>query len=106
MKHNYFFIVLSQAFWASLVAQRVKNSPAVRGTQVQSMDWEDPLEKGLPGIPAWRIHGQRSLAGYSPWGQRVRHDQVTNTHTLLTIPFRLIFLNFLFLLECNQLPLK
>ena len=75
--------------------QRVKNLPAVQGNQVQSLDWEDPLEKGKAthsGVPAWRIHGQRSLAGYSPWGQRVRHDQVTNTHTLLTVHLRFIFL--------------
>ena len=31
----------------------------------------------LPG----KSHGQRSLVGYSPWGCRVRHDWVTNTHT-------------------------
>ena len=31
---------------ASLVAQMVKNLPAMRGTWVQSLDWEDPLEKG------------------------------------------------------------
>ena len=33
--------------WASLVAQTVKNLPAVWDTQVRSLDWEDPLEKGL-----------------------------------------------------------
>ena len=32
--------------WASLVAQLVKNLPAVQETWVQSLDWEDPLEKG------------------------------------------------------------
>jgi len=45
-------------FWASLVAQTVKNLPAVRETQVQSLDWEDPLEKGMAvhsSILAWRI---------------------------------------------------
>ena len=31
---------------ASLVAQMVKNLPAVQETQVQSLGWEDPLEKG------------------------------------------------------------
>ena len=31
----------------SLVAQLVKNSPTVRETWVQSLDWEDPLEKGM-----------------------------------------------------------
>ena len=35
-----------QYSWASLVAQLVKNLPAVWGTWVQSLGWEDPLEKG------------------------------------------------------------
>ena len=52
----------------SLVAQLVKNLPAVRETWVQSLGWEDPLEKGKAthsSILAWRI----------PKGsQRVGHD--------------------------------
>ena len=32
--------------WAFLVAQLVKNPPAMRETWVQSLGWEDPLEKG------------------------------------------------------------
>ena len=43
---------------ASLVAQMVKNLPAVWETQVQSLGWEDPLEKGMAthsSILAWRI---------------------------------------------------
>ena len=35
-----------QYSWASLVAQLVKNLPATRETWVQSLVWEDPLEKG------------------------------------------------------------
>ena len=35
-----------QYSWASLVAQTVKGSPAVRETWVPSLGWEDPLEKG------------------------------------------------------------
>ena len=35
-----------QYFWASLVAQLVKNLPAMWETWVQSLDWKDPLEKG------------------------------------------------------------
>ena len=57
---------------ASLVAQTVKNPPAVQETQVQSPGWEDPPEKGMAThsrILAWRIHGQ-SLAGYRPWGHK------------------------------------
>ena len=43
---------------ASMVAQLVKNLPTVQETRVQSLGWEDPLEKGMaPGfsILAWRI---------------------------------------------------
>ena len=36
-----------QYSWASLVAQLVKNLPAMRETRVQSLGWEDPLEKGM-----------------------------------------------------------
>ena len=56
---------------ASLVAQMVKNLPAMQETWVRSLGWEDPLEEGMAthsGILAWRIpHGQRSLADYSLW---------------------------------------
>ena len=44
--------------WASLVAQLVKNPPAMRETWVQSLGWEDLLEKGKAthsSILAWRI---------------------------------------------------
>ena len=62
---------------ASLVAQVGKNPPAMWETHVPSLGWEDPLEKGMAAhshILAWRIP-QRSLAGYSPLGQkRVRQD--------------------------------
>ena len=47
-----------QYFWASLVAQLVKNLPAMWETWVQSLGWEDPLEKGKAthfSILAWRI---------------------------------------------------
>ena len=46
------------SFGASLVAQLVKNLPAMRETWVQSLAWEDPLEKGkatYSSILAWRI---------------------------------------------------
>ena len=43
--------------WASLVAQMVKNPPAMRETWVQYLGWEDSLEKGMAthsSILAWR----------------------------------------------------
>ena len=42
---------------ATMVAQLVKNLPAMRETEVQSLGWEDPLEKGMgthSSILAWR----------------------------------------------------
>ena len=53
---------------ASLVAQRVKSLPETQETWVRSLGQEDPLEKGTAthfSILAWKIHGQRSLVGYS-----------------------------------------
>ena len=47
-----------QYSWASLMAQLVKNLPAMWETWVQSLVWEDPLEKGTAthsSILAWRI---------------------------------------------------
>ena len=44
--------------WGSLVAQLVRNLPAMRETWVRSLGWEDPLEKGkatYSSILAWRI---------------------------------------------------
>ena len=51
----------------------VKYLPTVQETQVQSLSWEDPLEEGmathlLQYSCLENPHGQRSLAGYSPWG--------------------------------------
>ena len=47
-----------QYSWASLVAQLVKNLLPMWETWVRSLDWEDPLEKGMAthsSILAWRI---------------------------------------------------
>ena len=49
----------------------VKNMPAVQKTQVQSLDQEDPLAKGMATTPVFlpgELLGQRSLVGYSPQG--------------------------------------
>ena len=58
---------------ASLIAQLVKNLSAVQETLVQSLGQEDPWrgkwQPTLIFLPG-EFHGQRSLAGYSPWGQK------------------------------------
>ena len=69
-----------QYCWASLVAQLVKNPPAVWETWVWSLVWEDPLEKGKvthSNILAWRI----PWTIYSMGLQRIGHDWVTFTLT-------------------------
>ena len=55
------------------MAHTVNNLPAMQETEVQSLSQEDTLEKGRAthsSILAWRIPGQRSLVGYSPWGHK------------------------------------
>ena len=62
-----------QYSWASPVAQVVKNLPPVWETWVQSLGWEDPLEKGKAthsSILAWRIPWTVESMG----SQRVGHD--------------------------------
>ena len=61
--------MFAYSVWASLVAQMVKNLPAMQETWVQSQGQEDPLEKGWLPTPIFLpggFHGQRSLVGYSP----------------------------------------
>ena len=52
-------------FGASLVAQMVKNLPAMQEIQVQSLSWEDPLP--TPVFLPEEFHGPRSLVGYIQW---------------------------------------
>ena len=55
------------------MAQRLKHLPAVQETWVQSLGWEDPLEKGMAthsSTLAWKIPWKRNLVGYSPWGHK------------------------------------
>ena len=61
---------------ASLLAQTIKNLPAMQETWVLSLDWEDPLEKGMAthSILAWR----------SPWTEepgRLQGHGVTKCQT-------------------------
>ena len=63
---------------ASLVAQTVKNLPAMQETQVQSLGRDDPLEKGMAmhsSILTWKIPGTEEPAGLPSMGShRVLHD--------------------------------
>ena len=88
--HTPFFFLLDwkNSFWksilskeqsgASLVAQSVKNLPAVQETRVRSLGWEDPLEKEMEihsSILAWKISWTEEPGGLQSMGsQRVGHD--------------------------------
>ena len=60
-------------FGDSLVAQTVKNLPAIQETQLQFLGWEEPLEKGMAtysSIFAWRIPWTEAPGGYSSWSHK------------------------------------
>ena len=67
-----------QCSWVSLVAQLVKNLPAMQETWVQSLGWEDPLEKGTAthsSILAWTIPwSEEPGRQQSMEWQRARHN--------------------------------
>ena len=71
----YIYLTITRA---SLVAQTVKNPPAMQETQVQSLGWEDLPENGTTShssILAWRIPWTEEPGKLQSMGlQRVRHD--------------------------------
>ena len=68
----------SSMYMASLVAQTVKRLPVVRETWVQSLGWEDPLEKEMAthsSTLAWKILWTEGPGRLQSMGlQRVRHN--------------------------------
>ena len=71
-----------QYLWASLVAQTVKNPPAMQDTWVLSLGWEDLLEEGMAthsSILAWRLPTEPGRL-QSTGSQRVRHDRSDLAH--------------------------
>ena len=64
----------------------VKNLPANAGDEGSSQGQEDPLEKGMANAPVFlsgKSNGQRSLAGYSPWGHKEAYmtEQLNKNNT-------------------------
>ena len=61
----------------SLVAQMVKNLPAMQETPVRSLSQEDPLEKGMAShssILAWRMPWTEEPGGLQPMGLQSQHN--------------------------------
>ena len=68
----------------SLLAQTVKRLPAMWETWVRFLSQKDPLEKEMAirsSTLAWKIHGRKSLIGYSPWGLK-ESDTIERLHSL------------------------
>ena len=66
---EHFFMVIPVHSGTSLVAQMVKNLPAMQETQVQSLGQDDPLEKGMAihsNILVWKIPWTEEPGGFSP----------------------------------------
>ena len=75
----------------SLVAQTVKHLSTMRETWVQSLDWEDPLEKEMAihsSTLAWKIPWTEEPGRLQSMGsQRVRHNWATSLHFTSNKPF-------------------
>ena len=71
----------SWASWASLVAQMIRNLPAMKETWVPSLGWEAPLEEGMAthsSILVWRIPWTEEAGGLQSTGsQKAGHDWAT-----------------------------
>ena len=80
----FIYLVCFQTKWASLVAQKVKNLPAMQETPVQSLGREDPLEKDMAihsSNLAWRIPWTEEAGALQSIGpQRDTTEQLTLTH--------------------------
>ena len=82
LPHGMPFSTLISGFFGD---QTVKNLPAVQEIWVQSLGWEDPLEKGMTthsSILAWRILWTEEPGQLQSMGlQRVWHEWAPNTHS-------------------------
>ena len=67
---------MSRCKWVSLIAQLVKNPPAVQETWVRSLGWEDPLEKETAthsNVLAWRTPWSRTRLSDFHFHFQIRH---------------------------------
>ena len=78
-------LIIHHSQKTSLMAQMLKNLPAMQETRIPSLGWEDPLEKGMAthsSILAWRIPWTEVPGELQSMGsQRVRHNYNDLAHT-------------------------
>ena len=76
--HSFIHSLRQREIWGTLVAQTVKNLPEMQETWVQSLGWDDPLEKEmatLSSILAWKTPWTEEPGGLQSMGsQRVGHN--------------------------------
>ena len=73
------FKSISNCIGVSMMAQMVKNLPPMQETWVQSLGWEDPLEKGTAtycSILAWRIPWTEEPGGLQSTGLQMRTNRL------------------------------
>ena len=93
------------------MAQAVKNLLAMQETWLQSLDWEDPLEKGMAihsSILAWRIPWIEKLGGYSSWGRKESDRTEQLTLTMYSVSWHgveLVFFLFVYNGPCDSSPM-
>ena len=99
------------SLWAFILAQMLKNLPAVQDIWVWSLGWEDPLEEGLAPLRYSCLenpHGQRSLVGYSPWGHKQSYmtEQLTQLFVSSQIAVNIVSKPLLKVFLPHQLTLQ
>ena len=80
----------------SMLAQTVKRLSTMQETPVQSLGWEDHLEKEMQPTPVLlpgESHGWRSLAGYSPQGHK-ESDMTERLHQFFVAAPRFFHLHY------------
>ena len=79
--------------WASVVAQLVKNPPAVWETWVRSLGWEDPLGKERLLTPVFWPGEFHGLYMYSPWGLK-ELDMTEKFFSILSLSMAILYFTF------------
>ena len=71
------YLVIPLLAWHLFKCVSVVKNPVADAGDSGAVGWEDPLEEEMAAHSVFlpgKFHGQRSLAGYSPWVRRVGHD--------------------------------
>ena len=88
--------------WASLMAQKVKNLPAMQQTQVLYLGWEDPLEMEMAthsSILAWEIQWTEEPGVLQSMGSQSNSTKRSHMHTVFHLDLTVTFCYILYQLK-------